>query len=120
MYSKRSPPTGPAGMELPYISIPASWGIAPSTGISLSRRYSSMLSSTCGAAIRRVFIIRLSVHILESAMSTVQLYGSLGTAVELLVADRVRRDWFVAAHAKVWRFPMAHDMSHSAQYCARK
>src|ERR1039458_9320108 len=41
MYSKRSPPTGPAGMELPYISMLAIWGIAPSTGISLLRRFRS-------------------------------------------------------------------------------
>src|SRR5438477_119293 len=37
MYSKRSPPTVPAGMELPYMSIPAKCGIAPSTGISRFR-----------------------------------------------------------------------------------
>src|ERR1700674_81960 len=52
MYSKRSPPTGPAGMELPYISMPTSWGMAPSTGISLLRRYSSIVSSTWGVTIR--------------------------------------------------------------------
>src|SRR5438270_747521 len=52
MYSKRSPPTVPAGMELPYMSIPDRWGIAPSTGISLLRRYSSMPGSICGVTIR--------------------------------------------------------------------
>src|SRR6185436_4172314 len=51
MYSKRSPPTAPAGMELPYISIPARWGIAPSTGISRLRRYSSIVGSICGVSI---------------------------------------------------------------------
>src|SRR5271167_3125160 len=51
MYSKRSPPTVSAGMELPYISIPSSCGIAPSTGISRFRKYSSMLGSICGVAI---------------------------------------------------------------------
>src|SRR5262249_42576146 len=43
MYSKRSPPTVPAGMELPNISMPGMCGIAPSTGMSRSRRYSSMV-----------------------------------------------------------------------------
>jgi hypothetical protein len=47
-------PTGPAGMELPYISMPASRGMAPSTGISLLRRYSSMVSSTSGVAITTI------------------------------------------------------------------
>src|SRR6478672_12971098 len=42
MYSNRSPPTVPAGIESPYISIPGRCGIAPSTGISRSRRYSSI------------------------------------------------------------------------------
>src|ERR1700690_357985 len=42
MYSKRSPPTAPAGIESPYISIPGSRGITPSTGSSRLRRYSSM------------------------------------------------------------------------------
>src|ERR1700690_2129654 len=51
MYSKRSPPTVSAGIELPYISIPSSWGIAPSTGISRRRKYSSMLGSTRGVDI---------------------------------------------------------------------
>src|SRR5580658_3963896 len=41
MYSNRSPPTVPAGMVLPYISIPGRCGMAPSTGISLSRKYAS-------------------------------------------------------------------------------
>src|SRR5258706_9465486 len=45
MYSKRSPPTLPAGIEFPYISILARCGMAPSTGISLLRRYSSILGS---------------------------------------------------------------------------
>src|SRR6476661_1274464 len=52
MYSKRSPPTVSAGMELPYISIPSSCGIAPSTGISRRRRYSSMLGSVREATIQ--------------------------------------------------------------------
>src|SRR5271168_1894523 len=45
MYSKRSPPTLPAGMEFPYMSVRSRCGIAPSTGISRLRRYSSMLGS---------------------------------------------------------------------------
>src|SRR5713101_6466638 len=45
MYSNKSPPTVPAGMVSPYISIPGRCGIAPSTGISLSRRYSSIPES---------------------------------------------------------------------------
>src|SRR6267154_4655361 len=52
MYSKRSPPTVPAGIELPHISIPCTWGIAPSTGISRLRRYSSILGALYGVAIR--------------------------------------------------------------------
>src|SRR5712692_9800343 len=45
MYSNKSPPTVPAGMESPYISIPARCGIAPSTGMSLSRKYASIPES---------------------------------------------------------------------------
>src|ERR1700736_6659835 len=45
MYSNKSPPTVPAGMESPYISTPGRCGIAPSTGMSLSRRYSSIPES---------------------------------------------------------------------------
>ena len=33
----------PAGMELPYVSMPANYGIAPSTGIRRLRRYSSIV-----------------------------------------------------------------------------
>src|SRR3981081_3866996 len=60
MYSKRSPPTLPAGMELPYISMPASWGITPSTGINLLRKYSSMPGSTGVAIIRILCCLYLS------------------------------------------------------------
>src|SRR5215471_15006384 len=52
MYSNRSPPTVPAGTEFPYISIPGRCGIAPSTGMSRLRRYSSIAKSVSGAAIR--------------------------------------------------------------------
>src|SRR5215472_14919845 len=45
MYSKRSPPTVPAGMELPNISIPGICGIASSTGVRRWRRYSSMVGA---------------------------------------------------------------------------
>ncbi|HTR24524.1 MAG TPA: hypothetical protein VMI10_11120 [Terriglobales bacterium] len=48
MYSKRSPPTVSAGIEFPNMSMPSMRGIAPSTGISLSRKYSSILE-TVGA-----------------------------------------------------------------------
>src|SRR5579863_2470285 len=43
MYSNRSPPTVPAGIEFPNISMPGMCGMAPSTGINRSRRYSSIL-----------------------------------------------------------------------------
>src|SRR5215475_4429992 len=52
MYSNRSPPTVPAGMEFPYISISGRCGIVPSTGMSRLRRYSSIAKSVSGAAIR--------------------------------------------------------------------
>src|ERR1700736_1209240 len=58
MYSNRSPPTVPAGMEFPYISIPGRCGIAPSTGISLLRRYSSILGSLYGVTIKRILRYR--------------------------------------------------------------
>src|SRR5579872_6980230 len=45
MYSNRSPPTVPAGIEFPNISMPGICGIAPSTGINRSRKYSSMLGT---------------------------------------------------------------------------
>src|SRR5271156_5312812 len=45
MYSKRSPPTVPAGIEFPNISMPGMCGIAPSTGINRSRRYSSIFET---------------------------------------------------------------------------
>src|SRR5262245_48340536 len=45
MYSKRSPPTVPAGIEFPNISMPGMCGIAPSTGINRSRKYSSILET---------------------------------------------------------------------------
>src|SRR5450432_206914 len=51
MYSKRSPPTAPAGMELPYMSIPGNRGITPSTGSSRLRRYSSMVTDVGGVSI---------------------------------------------------------------------
>src|SRR5215471_13294379 len=51
MYSKRSPPTVPAGIEFPNISMPGRCGIAPSTGINRSRKYSSILEMA------RVFVI---------------------------------------------------------------
>src|ERR1035437_778539 len=54
MYSKRSPPTFPAGIELPNISMPSRCGIAPSTGINLLRRYSSILGSACISGISRI------------------------------------------------------------------
>src|SRR6185295_5249267 len=75
MYSKRSPPTVLAGMELPYISIPSNCGIAPSTGISLLRRYSSMLGSTCRVAIGRIRYCPQLRPILESA-DTIEVYES--------------------------------------------
>src|SRR5580704_17801625 len=46
MYSKRSPSAFAAGIEFPYISIPGRWGIAPSTGFNLLRRYSSRPEET--------------------------------------------------------------------------
>jgi hypothetical protein len=52
MYSNRSPPTVSAGIELPYISIPGKWGMAPSTGKSRFRRYSSIV----GAAVVMVTV----------------------------------------------------------------
>src|ERR1700688_4189151 len=79
MYSKRSPTTSPAGIDLPYISMPASWGIAPSTGISLLRRYSSMPSSTCRFGMSLIPYTGRCAHV-ESAMSTVELYGIVGLA----------------------------------------
>src|SRR5215469_8067967 len=48
MYSKRSPPTAPAGIEFPNISMPGMCGIAPSTGINRSRRYSSIFGTVLG------------------------------------------------------------------------
>src|SRR5215470_11941997 len=51
MYSKRSPPTVPAGIEFPNISMPGRCGIAPSTGINRSRRYSSIVEMACVAVI---------------------------------------------------------------------
>src|SRR6266436_6022791 len=45
MYSKRSPPTVPTGIEFPNISMPGMCGIAPSTGIKRSRKYSSILGT---------------------------------------------------------------------------
>src|ERR1700687_4288140 len=75
MYSKRSPPTGPAGMELPYISMPTSWGMAPSTGISLLRRYSSIVSSAWGVTIRTILRCGSAVHNLGQWAQL--LYGSL-------------------------------------------
>src|SRR5215472_5968068 len=55
MYSNRSPPTVPTGMELPYISIPGTCGIAPSTGINLFRKYSSILGSVYALAITEFY-----------------------------------------------------------------
>src|SRR5579863_551600 len=45
MYSKRSPPTVPAGIEAPNISMPGICGMAPSTGMRRSRRYSSIFGT---------------------------------------------------------------------------
>src|SRR5271168_1294884 len=45
MYSKRSPPTVPAGIEFPNISMPGRRGIAPSTGINRSRKYSPIFGT---------------------------------------------------------------------------
>src|SRR5436190_332634 len=94
MYSNRSPPTVPAGMELPYISIPARCGIAPSTGISLLRRYSSMLGSSCGVNITdSARGITLRAHFWEFATNTTKLYGlesRLGIyahSIEMLLDD---------------------------------
>src|SRR5882762_10015686 len=52
MYSNRSPPTVPAGMELPYISIPSTCVIVPSTGISRLRIYSSIVGAVYMFVIR--------------------------------------------------------------------
>src|SRR5215468_12178422 len=56
MYSKRSPPTAPAGIEFPNISIPGMCGIAPSTGINRSRRYSSIFGTALGVPNKLNFI----------------------------------------------------------------
>src|SRR5258705_251311 len=76
MYSKRSPPTVLAGMELPYMSIPSRCGIAPSTGISRLRRYSSMPGSTCGVAIDRILYCRHLSSGSQSRLAQLEVYES--------------------------------------------
>ena len=45
------------GMESPYMSMPARWGMVPSTGINRLRRYSSMLGSICGGTVEPMLTV---------------------------------------------------------------
>src|SRR5580704_9430925 len=67
MYSNRSPPTVPAGIEFPNISMPGICGIAPSTGIKRSRKYSSMLGTVLIFVIAR-FLSGLGEFLEESLL----------------------------------------------------
>src|SRR4029077_18522197 len=86
---KRSPPTDSAGIELPYISIPGICGIAPSTGVSRWRRYSSIVGTV------RVFVIGKSVRI------SFLTHPRLAHRNEYLV---VRETAFVNPEPRFWRF----------------